>query len=423
MKQRSAGLWSYLASLTLLQGTTSGCLFLLMTLSVTEGDSFVEMGVQGVAQAAPVLLVMLLFRYVGRRASLQTLVVPMLSLQALAAIGVTAVALTVGYSIQMGVIAGAIYGLAASAQGPGWKSLLADLIPSEVFKQRFSQFAAINNTIRLIAPGIAGLTIALNAWWLIFLADVLVCLAAIVVFSRRFAERRKKEREDEEAGTGTGTGEPAECRHNFLRSWPFLVPFALISVFGFNIQLFAPVLATQVFDDAGTLSGMLVSVHGIGAVLGSALVGWCAAHLRSGFGLGALLLGLFIVASPFPGSLVLVVVFLGTAGIARGFVLTAATVIPVTVFTRRRAREQLMSTNTVMIAGSGIVSAPLFAFLLETWSLTSAFVVFGGGCLLAGLVWVVFGRSWWSSAALPCRRCDDTAPTGGGREHEKDGKR
>lgn len=131
-----------------------------------------EMGVQGVAQATPVLLAMLLLRCVGRRASLQTLVVPMPSLQVPTALGVTVVALTVGYSTQRGVIAGAVYGLVASAQGPGWKSLLAALVPAEVFKQRFSQLAAINNAIRLIAPGIAGLTIALNSWWLIFLADL-----------------------------------------------------------------------------------------------------------------------------------------------------------------------------------------------------------------------------------------------------------
>ncbi|GAB3206049.1 MFS transporter [Marinactinospora thermotolerans] len=375
------------------QGSSFGCLFLLTTLSVAEGDGYVGLGVQAFSQALPALALVFVFRAVAGRAGLPALVVPMLAAQAAVDAAFVAGYLTFGYHLPAAALTGLLLAVAIAAQGPGWKSLFSDLIPREDFRERYAGISSLNNVFRLVSPALAGAALSLGGGWIWFAADALLCVVAAVVVARvrRAVRTAPGERTERSAADAAPVPRPAR--------WPFLLPFALICVFGFNIQLFAPVLATGVLGlDAG-YAGILMASHTLGAILGSYLSGRVRLGTSALFGGAGLALGALTLLLPLPDTLWLALSLLVVVGAARGAALTTSSVIPVLASSRQEARDDLFARSAVFFAGSNVVSAPLVALLLEHGPPATAFYACGAGCMAAGLLWLVVGPRWMRAAA------------------------
>ena len=363
-------------------GVSYGSLFLVAVLPAVHQGSFIHTAFQAWFQAVPAFFLLLLFRRIGRKASLRTLVIPAQFLH------ISGLLILAFYGLSCGGQLGhpAVFyflgfSLAAfmGAQQPGLQSVVSETFTLGMRKRSLARVTASLNTMRIVVPSIAGLIAASSTWFLwIFLNAGLVFLSAVLVL----VEIRRQV--NTVAVTNDNVVVHSEADQSFKSSLKaLLLVHFLVAIFAYNIQLIAPLTVTYMEISSNGV-GLIVSIQSISVVLGSfllsTLVDKITLMIRAGIILICLSLTLFVFMDP--GSLLKVLILIGVLGLGRGLVFSGTGTL-INSEADRFVREKSSGYHNSIFAGSNLISVPVTLVALYWGGFRLLFIVYAVGCFVA----------------------------------------
>lgn len=373
--------------------TTQGVFFLLAGLAVLRSQAPLAIGFQLAAQSLPALIVLLLRRTAKPRFSFRTALLMSLWLQAVSALLFAVVSMLIGYNVRTAVVMSLIYAAGSTIQAPGRRTIIADIFDEQRRRRALAGISAYSNGARLLAPAVAGLMLATNFWQWWFVLDAVTTGASALALAKA---RRALEKAPNAVGAQHSPPKETMLKMTSRNTVTFLVAFGIICVFGFNIQVLAPLIARDVLHSSATLTGVVVSIHTLGSLFGAALVARADRYLRGSYILRAAILGAGLLAVSIPWIQAEIIVFITVfiAGIGRGLVLTTSSTMTATWGDSNQFREDLIALTSVIFTASNLLSAAVIAVVLLFGSSSTLIWVCGLGTLLAAAVALLIPRTW-----------------------------
>lgn len=282
-----------------------------------------------------------------------------------------------------------LLGVTNAFDTPARKALVADLVPRADLTNAIALGDAMYNISVIIGPAIGAAVYALTGpSWCFFLNGVsFSAVIAALLMMRVPAQPAPAQRGSALTAIAEGLRYVRGSRLvRTLNAGEFL-----ISILGYGPIILLPVWAMKVLSGDVTTNGLLLSVHGIGAVLGGLLI--AAAASRNGRGkvwtLGSLLMPLAMAAFAFSRNLPFSLACLGLIGMAQVAMSTNnAAIIQARVPDELRGR--VMGTYALTYVGGEPLGALAVGLLTDRTSAALTFSVCAAGLLL----WAAF--IWWA---------------------------
>jgi predicted MFS family arabinose efflux permease len=272
---------------------------------------------------------------------------------------------------------------------PTRQAFVVDLVGREDLMNAIALNSAVFNTSRVVGPALAGLALAAFGPTLPFVLNALSYVPVVIGLTLMHT-----------AGLPNGGADIdstlARLRQGlaYVRRTPeVLMPIVLvglISTFGMNFSVWAPLIARDALDIGASGFGMLMSALGIGSLTGAltlAFGGRRPSHrvmLVTALLFGAFEIGLGIAAGLGGPAIVAMVLMAGT-----GFAMSMTTAqANTTVQTNSpdALRGRVMSIYVTVSSGSVPFGAALAGFMSDVWGAPVAVTVGGAVVVLAALV-------------------------------------
>jgi MFS family permease len=307
-------------------------------------------------------------------------------------------ALALAVLVQLGHVAywhvaalAVVYGIANTIDMPTRQAYLVELVGKDDLMSAIALNSAVFNAARIVGPALAGLAIAHLGMAPAFFANAFSFLPVLAVLLTLRTEGRPAPRasrrlgEDIVEGLRYAVGTP--------RITLTLAMVLVVSAFLFNHNVIVPLLARDVLHQEASGFGLLMTMLGVGAVGGAAvLAAWgrgrppvaaLAAPALVQAGATALLASVSTV-----GGGVALLLVMGFCGIL--FMAGSNSTLQLTVPDALRGR--VMSLHTLMFAGITPFGSLLVGSVAEAFGVRTSMVVSGG----AGAVAVLGLLLWWN---------------------------
>lgn len=270
----------------------------------------------------------------------------------------------------------------------------AAIFPNLVDRKDLMNAVALNSMVwqatRIVAPATGGALIAVFG----VATGLYVCAFGSLILGLAVIGLPEQQRRTRPAGASAlgdlGVG-LAFIRGNFL--FTFLIGMSFFSsFFGFSVNQMMPVFATDILDVGSWGQGLMLSVTGVGAMLGILAIGYLGDTDRKGLLIvgGATAFGSFIIlfafSTVFPLSLVFLF-FMGAAGSI--YMITVQTSLQMRVPDDLRGRVMGIYGVTHNIGPLGAMQAGLLA---SAFSAPIA-LAFGGAAIIVFALGVAYSRS------------------------------
>lgn len=385
---RRAYVWSAIGN----GATTQGVFFLLAGLAVLRAEDPLAVGMQLAAQSLPALALLILVRSATSRFNFRSALVVSLWLQAASAVAFGVASMIFGYQLLGALIMSVIYATASTVQAPGRRTVMADLYSEDERRRAMSRITAYSNGARLVAPAAAGLALATGYWQAWFILDAFICVTAAVLSSK--AIRILNNAQTENQGNENDSRQVLSFKTRSVRA--FLISFMVVCVFGFNIQVIAPLAARDLLKGAEEYAGLIVSSHTLGSLLGAVLVARADRYLRACYAGGSTLLGLGLIAFLIPNNAMETTILVCSlvAGVGRGLTLTASSTMSSTWGTSTVFRERLIALTSIIFTASNLASAGIITVTLALGGSSMTLWVCGAGSVAAGLCALMMSSKW-----------------------------
>ncbi|MBI4232863.1 MAG: MFS transporter [Chloroflexi bacterium] len=277
--------------------------------------SAVLLGVLGVGSAVPMLALSLFGGTLADRIQKRYII-----LYGQAVLTIMSIAL--GFIVTSGVIqwwhlvaAGAFQGLATAFLMPARQSIVAELVPRPHLLNAVSLSAAEMNANRMVAPAIGGFLIAaMGIQYVFFLMAVLTAVAFVITL---FLPPTRPVARPPGRTVLKDMGEA----FTYIRGRPIirnLLVVAFVTVlFGMPMQLLLPIFSEDVLNVGPQGLGMLMSLMGVGALMGSIITASMGDYQRKGLLLilATIVFGVGIVAFAFSPLSLLSLILIVPAGL------------------------------------------------------------------------------------------------------------
>lgn len=163
-----------------------------------------------------------------------------------------------------------LLGISMAFNQPARNALIPNLVPEQIMLNGFALNQVAMNFMRVVAPGVAGLLIGWFEVRAAFVGAVVLFMVVIVATIMMKAPGAKSVSQ-----TGSATGQLLEGVRYVLADKSILVVMAIaLAVFTFVMpyNTLMPIMADRVLDIGAQGFGMLLSVAGIGALVGGLIV-------------------------------------------------------------------------------------------------------------------------------------------------------
>ncbi len=327
------------------------------------GGTGVELGVAAACQFGPLLVLGLYAGAFADRVDRHRMTIRIQTAMGLVALALAGVGFADMASLPVVYALTFVFGTLSAFDNPTRRTLSTELVPPENMGNILSLGTSVMTGARVIGPALAALVADTHGISWVFLGNgvsYLAFLAAMVTMDRsRFhpIEIAGRTKSPVREGLRAVWSVPA------LRS--ALIAFAAISTFAYNHSVGLPLLVSERLGDDDTSFGWLMSMMGVGNVVGSLLVArmhHVADHwvYRTGVALG-LSLGALAFAPSLPFALALVVPF-GMCG--------AAFVNSTTIVTQQHVsaqmRSRVLAITAVLFIGSTPIGGPITGIVGDT---------------------------------------------------------
>jgi MFS family permease len=284
----------------------------------------------------------------------------------------------------------ALLGITNAVDMPTRQAFTMEMVGREDVANAVALNSAIFNSARIIGPAIAGLTIGFFGGdvSIAFLLNGFSFLAVIVAYAAMREEDLRtpppmvRPRSAGEVRTQLAEG------LGYVRRTPLVllatVTVGIVSTFGMNFGVTIPALADQVLHTNATGYGFLMTATGIGSLIAALLIAFGGRSRPVIIPLGALVLGLALVAAgaanAYPFALV-TMLFVGLGAI--GMAATANTTVQLAAPDELRGR--VISVYTTVFVGSTPLGGLFVGWLASTYGVPASLAVSGSACIVTAL--------------------------------------
>ncbi len=380
-------------------------------LVVTLTNSPFRLGLISTVQWLPVLILSLYAGVVADRLPKRKILIVTQSALSLLAFVVALLVLTGRVRYWHLLVAATLAGTAQAFDMPTRQAFIVEMTSKEDLLNAIALNSSIFNLARVVGPALAGVVIeAVGTGWAFFLNGVSFFGVIYAFFAMTGTDRVTVSRRDITGDILTGL--------RYIRSTPFIlglmILLGVVSAFSLNFNVLVPLLAKDVLRGDSRLYGLLMSVMGSGALLGSlslATFGGRGARVRTilaavtalGLSEGALLLA----RQPGPPGVVFSAATLFASGSAMvAFSTSANTAIQTAAPDELRGR--VMSVHTLVFMGVTPLGALLTGTLAEHLGTPPTFGIAGAVALAAAAAMAGLGLLRTEAPA------GDGSPCGGG---------
>lgn len=301
-----------------------------------------------------------------------------------------------------------VFGLVNALDLPARQSYYVEMVGKGDLSNAISLNAAAFNAARVVGPGVAGLVIAHFGIALAFLFNGLSFLAVLIALFWIKAEGLPVERH--------AAHMYQEIREGLSYAWRsplvslLLGQLLFVALFVINFQVLVPLLAKDVLQQGAGGFGLLMSVYGLGALLGALAM---AVYTRGGRPPLALLVSAGVVlclasmAMRAAGtSIGLAGLLLFIAGVAQ-INFSAATNVSLQALVPDGLRGRVMSLYVTVFNGSMPLGSFFIGSVAEGFGALNAFLVGGVLGLISMVVIHTWRRGHGGSPVDPQPRTDD----------------
>jgi MFS family permease len=360
-----------------------------LIVTLTANASAFYIGVDSFLGEAPILLFTLIGGVVADRANRRHLMLASQCVQMTAAFTLAALVFTNHIAIWHILTLSFITGIAQAFGGPAYQSLIPSLVPKDTLPNAIALNSIQFNLARVIGPWVAGA--ALTAFGMVACfgmngVSFLFVIAAILALHVKHVRPAGLEGMRAQMKGGLQYAR----RHPQLRT---LTVLGFIAAFlGLPLLTFLPVITKDVFQQDVGLYTRLMTLAGIGAVLGALAVAWIGKHRHMGWMLLIMLamLGVIIVAFSLSKTLWLteLLLFLGGAMLVTCFSMTTSLV---QLLAPQELRGRVVSIYMVAFRGGSPLGG-LVSGLLVTQIGSAPYVLALNGALLTIVALIAMTR-------------------------------
>jgi MFS family permease len=283
-----------------------------------------------------------------------------------------------------------LQGMVTAIDMPARQSFYVEMVGQAELTNAISLNSAVMTGTRIIGPALAGILIATIGLAPCFLVNA-VSYAAVIVGLRLMRpldlQRTRAERRKGQLREGLAyVWRTAELRDP-------LVWMAFVFAFAFNFSILFPLLAKDVFGgDAGTL-GLLLSLLGVGSLLGALVMARQEHPNPRRLALGSAAFGLASIAVAFAPTLLSELVLLVPMGfVSMVFMITGNSTLQLT--SRPDMRGRVMALYGIVFLGSTPIGGPIAGWAAEQLGPRWALALGGAIAVLVGVagMWAVSKR-------------------------------
>jgi MFS family permease len=283
-----------------------------------------------------------------------------------------------------------LQGMVTAIDMPARQSFYVEMVGQAELTNAISLNSAVMTGTRIIGPALAGILIATIGLAPCFLVNA-VSYAAVIVGLRLMRpldlQRTRAERRKGQLREGLAyVWRTAELRDPLI--W-----MAFVFAFAFNFSILFPLLAKDVFGgDAGTL-GLLLSLLGVGSLLGALVMARQEHPNPRRLALGSAAFGLASIAVAFAPTLLSELVLLVPMGfVSMVFMITGNSTLQLT--SRPDMRGRVMALYGIVFLGSTPIGGPIAGWAAEQLGPRWALALGGAIAVLVGVagMWAVSKR-------------------------------
>ncbi|HEY3264272.1 MAG TPA: MFS transporter [Actinomycetota bacterium] len=283
-----------------------------------------------------------------------------------------------------------LQGMVTAIDMPARQSFYVEMVGQAELTNAISLNSAVMTGTRIIGPALAGILIATIGLAPCFLVNA-VSYAAVIVGLRLMRpldlQRTRAERRKGQLREGLAyVWRTAELRDP-------LVWMAFVFAFSFNFSILFPLLAKDVFGgDAGTL-GLLLSLLGVGSLLGALVMARQEHPNPRRLALGSAAFGLASIVVAFAPTLLSELVLLVPMGfVSMVFMITGNSTLQLT--SRPDMRGRVMALYGIVFLGSTPIGGPIAGWAAEQLGPRWALALGGAIAVLVGVagMWAVSKR-------------------------------
>ena len=185
-----------------------------------------------------------------------------------------------------------ITGSAMAFDNPARQSLIPRMVPSEVLANAVALNSAAMQTMRIGGPSLAGVVLIFAGLGELYLMQSIVYVSVIYCTLRIRTQTHVDRREDSSMMSELLEGFAAVKKDNIILY--ILLLNLVLFIFGFPYQhVFVPLIALRTLDIGESGAGILISVTGIGALVGSLTIATIGDRLRRRGLIMLLMIGVF----------------------------------------------------------------------------------------------------------------------------------
>ncbi len=365
-------------------------------------DSGTLLGVTAGLQQLPTLLLtpwggLLADRVDRRRILLWTQsasAVPALALGILSALGIVTVWQIMALALLLGTV--------EAVDKPARHTFVMDLVGPEHLTNAIALNNTLQNSGKVIGPGIAGILISTVGVSATFLLNALSFAAVVVVLLRiRVGKLHRRSLSSPQRG---------QLREGlrYLRRTPELKgPLVLMAVTGllaYEWTVSLPLLAHDTFGGDASVVGLFFTAMGAGAIVGGlAAAGWLRATTNTLIVCGLVFSGVMLATSLAPTTAMALVALFFMGAVSVSFRALSSSLIQLRSDPEMRGR--MIAILIVAIGGTTPIGGPLVGWLAEQFGARTALAVGAvGTAVSAALTWLYLRRAKSRSAELAHER-------------------
>ncbi|MGI8552477.1 MAG: MFS transporter [Dehalococcoidia bacterium] len=358
---------------------------------LSRTHSALALGAVSTFRTLPVLLFALFGGVIADRLPKQRLLIGTQTTLALQAI-MLALLMSAGLlTIPLLYLLAAVQGFAMALDNPARQSFVMEMVGPQDVPNAVALNSSMLQMTRLVGPALGGITIALVGTALCFylnaISFVAVLIGLLLMDPSRFyrVERPKRAAMLRQIGEGLHY---AVTTPDILLA---VITMAVLGTFGYNFQVFVPLIAQFVLHTSSVGFGLLTSSLAVGSLLAAFGVAWLGRGSRRSLLIGAVGFSVVLVCVGLAGSWLTLVPLLVLLGLS-STVFTATNTARLQLIAPSHLRGRMMSINTLLFMGSTPIGSLVIGGLADRAGVRPAVAAMGGLCILGVIASLLYLR-------------------------------
>ncbi|HZU75654.1 MAG TPA: MFS transporter, partial [Dehalococcoidia bacterium] len=284
-----------------------------------------------------------------------------------------------------------LQGVANALDNPARQAFVMEMVGPDDVPNAVALNSSIMQMTRLVGPALAGITIASLGTALCFylnaISFIAVLIGLILMDPSKFFDIERPKRAPALKQVGEGLRYALETPDILLA----VITMAILGTFGYNFQVFVPLIAQFVLHTNSVGFGFLTSALGVGSLTAAFGVAWLGQASRRTLLIGAGCFSTVLFLVGLANVWVLVVPLLAMLGFS-STVFTSTNSARLQLIAPPHLRGRVMSINTLLFQGSTPIGSVIVGSLADSIGVQATDASMGVLCLLGVAISLLYVR-------------------------------